>query len=170
MFELTGIRVRSVLLAACCAGLLALVAMSATPCRAASIPAWLDENISRWNAEHAEVPIRFVNIKDSYVWYDAPKTAEIGQKRIREALTRIVLGNGYVPMDEEELVTTGKPPVVSGPVTPKKCWKWSYVLNIESQSNTKAEGDDFAGQRQRMLTTMVCEDTASWWMAFRVLQ
>jgi hypothetical protein len=158
---------RTFVFALCCLGLLAT---AGAPAQAASIPAWLDEGISKWNSEHADLPIRFVNIKDSYVWYDAPKSPEIGQKRIRESLTKIVLGNGYVPMDEEELVTMGKPPVISGPQTQKKCWKWSYVLNIESQSNTKAEGDDVATQRQRMLTTMVCEDTSSWWMAFRVLQ
>lgn len=158
---------RAAVLAACC---VALLAIAAVPVQAAAIPAWLDESISKWNEANADLPIRFVNIKDSFVWYDLPKSPEIGHKRVRDAVSRLVLENGYVPMDEEELVTTANPPVVSGPVTPKKCWKWSYVMNIQSQSNTKSVDDEHAGQRQRMLTSLVCEDAANWWAAFRVLQ
>ena len=158
-----------VLFAASCAGLVAAGALTATPCRAASIPAWLDDGISKWNAENPDVPIRFVNIKDSFVWYDIPKTPEVPQQRIRAGVDKIVLGNSYQPLDDEESVTTGKPPVTSGASTPKKCWSRSYVLNVQAQSNTKAVGDeDAAGQRQRMLTRLVCEDYSTWWAAFRV--
>jgi len=54
------------------------------PAHAASVPAWLDEGISVWNEANPADAIRFVNIKDSYVWYDMPKSAEISQKMIRE--------------------------------------------------------------------------------------
>jgi len=152
-----------------CAALLAAGVAATTPCDAASIPAWLDDGISKWNDENPDVPIRFVNIKDSFVWYDVPKTPEVGSKRLRDGVRKIVLGNGYEPLDDEETVTTGKPPVASGASTPKKCWSRSYVLNVQAQGNTKAVGDDeAAGQRQRMLTSYVCDDTTTWWAAFRV--
>ena len=142
----------------------------ATPAPAASVPAWLDEGISNWNQKNPDAAIRFVNIKDSFVWYDMPKSAEIGQKQIRERLKTIVYGNGYEPMDEEDLVTTGKPPVTSGRSAPKKCWSRSFVYNIQAQSGTKAVGDDPSGQRQRLLTSLICEDTSVWWAAFRVAE
>ena len=141
----------------------------ATPAPAASVPSWLDEGISNWNQKNPAAAIRFVSIKDSFVWYDMPRSAEIGQKQIRERLKTIVYGNGYEPMDEEDLVTTGKPPVTSGRSSPKKCWSRSFVYNIQAQSNTKAVGDDeSSGQRQRLLTSLICEDTSVWWAAFRV--
>jgi hypothetical protein len=141
------------------------------PAHAASVPAWLDEGISVWNEANPADAIRFVNIKDSYVWYDMPKSAEISQKMIRERLKSIVYRNGYEPMDEEDLVTTGKPPVTAGRSTPKKCWSRSFVYSIQAQSNTKATGDDeTAGQRQRLLTSLICEDSSVWWAAFRVAE
>jgi hypothetical protein len=140
----------------------------ATPAPAASVPAWLDEGISNWNQKNPSAVIRFVSIKDSFVWYDMPKTAELGQKQIRERLKTIVYGNGYEPMDEEDLVTTGKPPVTSGRSAPKKCWSRSFVYNIQAQSNTKAVDDASAAQRQRLLTSLICEDASVWWAAFRV--
>lgn len=158
---------RTFVFALCCLGLLAT---AGTPAQAASIPAWLDDAITKWNAENPDLPIRFVDIKDSYAWYDLPKNADIPHKRIRDSVSKLVLGNGYVPMDEEELVTPGTPPALQGPVTQKKCWKWSYVMNIQSQSHTKSVDDESAGQRQRMLTSLVCEDTSNWWAAFRILQ
>ena len=136
---------------------------------AASIPAWLDEGLPSWNTNNPKSPIRFVDIKDSFVWYDVMKSAEVDHKQIRARINDIVLGHGYTPMDDEEKVTTGKPPVtMGGRVTPKKCWSRSFVLNIQAQNDTKAVGDEPAGQRQRMLTSLVCEDTMSWWAAFRV--
>lgn len=147
----------------------AVLVLAATPCLAASVPAWLDEGISNWNAGHPDSAIRFVDIKDSFVWYDIPKTAEVGQKEIRQRLNNIVMANGYEQMDDEELVTTGKPPVTAGRTTAKKCWSRSFVLNIQAQSGTKAVGDDdTAGQRQRLLTSLICDDNAVWWAAFRV--
>jgi hypothetical protein len=152
--------------ALCCAGLLA-----ATPTRAASVPAWLDEGISNWNQSNPTAAIRFVSIKDSYVWYDIPKSEQIGQKEIRERLKSIVYRNGYEPMDEEDLVTTGKPPVTAGRSAAKKCWSRSFVYSIQAQSGTKAAGDDeSAGQRQRLLTSLICEDASVWWAAFRVAE
>src|SRR6185436_18150662 len=44
------------------------------PCVAESIPAWLDDGISNWNRQHPESRIEFVNIRDSFVWYQMPKT------------------------------------------------------------------------------------------------
>ena len=140
----------------------------ATPAPAASVPAWLDEGIANWNQKNPSAAIRFVSIKDSFVWYDMPKSAELGQKQIRERLKTIVYGNGYEPMDEEDLVTTGKPPVMSGRSAPKKCWSRSFVYNIQAQSNTKAVDDVSAAQRQRLLTSLICEDASVWWAAFRV--
>jgi len=151
------------------AAVLAAGVMVATPCGATSLPAWLDDGISTWNTAHPDTRIRFVAIKDSFVWYDMSKAADLGHQQIRERLNTIVLGHGYKPMDDEERVTTGKPPVESGASTPKKCWSRSFVLDIEAQSNTKAVGGESPGQRQRMLTSLVCEDTATWWAAFRTL-
>ena len=158
------------LAAAALAGLVAAGVLAATPCRAASVPAWLDDGISKWNAENPGVQIRFVNIKDSFVWYDIPKTPQLDQKKIRDSVGRIVLANAYVPLDDEELVTTARPPVAGGPSSAKKCWSRSFVLNIQAQNNTKAIGDDPSGQRQRMLTSLVCDDAATGWAAFRVAQ
>ena len=149
-----------------CAGLLA----AAAPAHAASVPAWLDEGITNWNEANPEAAIRFVSIKDSYVWYDMPKAQDLGQKQIRERLKAIVHRNGYEPMDEEDLVTTGKPPVTAGRSTPKKCWSRSFVYNIQAQSNTKSVDDDVAAQRQRLLTSLICEDASVWWAAFRVAE
>jgi hypothetical protein len=149
----------------------ALVAVLVTvPCLAASIPSWLDDGISKWNTANPQSPIRFVDIKDSYVWYDLPRTADMGHAQIRERLNKIVMDHGYKPMDDEEMVTTGKPPVTSGRVMAKKCWSRSFVLNLTAQADTKAVGDASPGQRQRMLTSLVCEDSKTWWAAFRVAE
>lgn len=166
MFVVKGTRVHATtVLVACCAAL-----WVAAPCRAASIPAWLDDGISGWNAKNPATPIRFVDIKDSFVWYDVARTPEIGQQRLREAIREIVNTNGYEPMGDEDLVTTAKPPAQSGPSGSKKCWRRSFVLNIQSQSHTKAVDSDPAGQRQRMLTSLVCEDASTWWAAFRIAE
>ena len=143
----------------------------ATPAPAASVPAWLDEGISNWNHDNPAAAIRFVNIKDQFVWYDMPKTADVTVKEIRDRLKNIVYKNGYEPMDEEDLVTMGKPPVTAGRSAPKKCWSRSFVYNIQAQSGTKAVGDDDpSGQRQRLLTSLICEDSSVWWAAFRVAE
>jgi len=149
---------------ACCAGALAVVVISVTPSRAASVPSWLDDGISKWNTDNPGMQIRFVDIRDSFVWYDIPKSAELPHQKVREGVNRIVLANGYTPMDDEEQVTTGKPPASKQ----KKCWSRSFVKNIDAQSDTKAVGDESPGQRQRMLTSLVCEDSSIWWAAFRV--
>ena len=156
--------------AACCAAVLGVGLMATTPCSAASIPAWLDDGISKWNAGNPDTPIRFVDIKDSFVWYDIPRKPDLTHQQIRARLNDIVLGHGYVPMNDEESVTTGKPPVESGRSTPKKCWSRSFVMNVKAQSETKEVGGESAGQRQRMLTSLVCEDTTTWWAAFRVVE
>src|SRR6185436_2100846 len=110
--------------------------------------------------------IEFVNIRDSFVWYQMPKT-ELEHKMIRERVNQIVLANGYAPMDDEELVTTGKPPVTSGRVLAKKCWSRSFVLDLQAQANAKTTGETSATQRQRLLTSLVCEDDSVWWAACR---
>jgi hypothetical protein len=139
----------------------------------ASIPAWLDDAISEWNEdrENEEVPIRFVDIKDSFVWYMLPQNDEFGHKEIRNRVHEIVLANGYLRTDEEELVTTGKPPSPIDPHIPKKCWRRSYVLDINALSDTRSTASgQRAGQRQRMLTSLVCEDEGYWFMGFRIVQ
>jgi len=151
-----------------------LLGLSAGVSSAASIPAWLDEAISGWNAETPETPIEFVDIKDSYVWYMLPDTESIGQAEIRESVYSIVLEHGYKITAEEELITTGKPPSPRNPSRPKKCWTRSFVLDVEALSNTTSAGaqggDGHAGMRQRMLTSMVCEDGPYWFTGFRILQ
>jgi hypothetical protein len=137
---------------------------------AASIPVWLDDAIAVWNSENADIPITFVDIKDSYVWYTIPVNPEFGQQEIRERIFKIVSANGYQRTDEEELITTGRPPSPTGPSREKKCWKRSFVLNIDELSNTTAVGGPRSGQRQRMLTSMVCQDTQQWLTGFRILQ
>jgi len=124
---------------------------------AASIPVWLDDAITEWNGENTEVPIRFLDIKDSYVWYMMPKVEEITHAKIRERTYAIAEANGYVKLTEEELVTTGKPPSPTNQHKPKKCWSRSFTLEIRTSE-------------QRVLSTLVCEDTASWYLGFRIAQ
>jgi hypothetical protein len=144
---------------------------AAAPCVAASVPAWLDEGISKFNAAHPGDEIRYVDIKDSFVWYDLPKTAAASLSDVRKRLNEIVLANRYQPMDDEEIVTTARPPVASGRTQAKKCWSRSFVLTIQAQSDTKVVGgSDPAGLRQRLLTSLVCEDVDTWWAAFRVAE
>ena len=137
-----------------------------------SIPAWLDDAISEWNSEkeNKDIPIQFVDIKDSFVWYTLPENDEFGQKEIRSRVHAIVDKNGYIVTDEEELVTTGKPPTPLNAHVPKKCWRRSYVLNINALSDNKATHGRAAAQRQRMLTSLICEDTSAWYMGFRIVQ
>jgi hypothetical protein len=144
--------------------------VAAVPAHAVSIPAWLDQAITSWNGAHPESQIRFVNVKDSFVWYDMPRTPELGHAQIRDRVGGIVEEHGYAPMDDEEMVTMAAPPVTSGRTSQKKCWSRSFVLNVEAQANTKAVGEDSPGLRQRVLTSLVCEDTATWWAAFRVAE
>jgi len=151
------------LAALCAAGALAVV-----PCDAASIPAWLDEAITGWNERNPGLQFQFVGIKDSFVWYRIPDTPEIGPKDIRGAAYRLAQEHGYKFTDEEELVTTGRPPSDSGPSTEKKCWRRSFVLTLESIGNTTDVGGQHAGAQQRMLTSMVCEEGPTWSSGFRV--
>ena len=146
----------------------AFVLLAITAAGAASIPAWLDEGISTYNTAHPAAKIRFVDIKDSFVWYDMPKASDQQHQELRDAVNTIVQKNGYEPMDDEELVTAAKPPAPGGRTAAKKCWSRSFVLNIKAQSDTKAVDGESGGQRQRMLTSMVCEDTATWWAGFRI--
>ena len=152
-----------------------LVLLAGVPCQAAAIPAWLDDSIMEWNDNNPDVQITFVDIKDSFVWYMIPKAPEIGSQDIRESVYEIVTANGYTRADDEELVTTGRPPTPSGPAGEKKCWRRSYVLDIQQLSNTTSAGygrgqGERAGQRQRMLTSMVCADGPQWYAGFRTLQ
>lgn len=148
-------------------GSLALVASAAL---AQSIPAWLDEAITAWNGKNPGHAFQFLGIKDSYVWYKIQRTPEFGQKEIREATYRLATEHGYQTTNDEELVTTGKPPSEVGASKAKKCWKRSFVLTLGGTSNTTTVGGDNAGVQQRMLTSMVCEDGEYWDTGFRVLQ
>jgi hypothetical protein len=157
----------------CCLAALAAVSGAVAPLsHAASIPAWLDDAITGWNEENPATPFRFVDIKDSYVWYMIPATAEIGHKQIRESVYTLVQEHDYKLTSDEELVTTGKPPTPVEQYKPKKCWTRSFVLDIEELSNTKPVDDrgERPGMRQRMLTSMVCQDQQAWYVGFRTLQ
>jgi len=147
--------------AACCACLLTLSLFATTPCNAGSIPAWLDDSITSWNENNQQSRIEFVAIKDSYVWYTMSATPELGSKEIRARVYGIAYKNGYANTQDEEIVTTGKPPTASGPSKAKKCWSRSFLRDIQKGSPTTVE---------RMLTTLVCEDGANWSAGFRILQ
>jgi hypothetical protein len=86
----------------------------------------------------------------------------------------LVLDRGYKLTDDEERVTTGKPPSPVSPYRTKKCWTRSFVLDIEELSNTTAAGgrgsSGKSGLRQRMLTSLVCDDKPYWLTGFRILQ
>jgi hypothetical protein len=152
----------------CGAVLLTCGAMCTTASYAATIPAWLDAGVTKWNDANPAAQLKFVNIKDSYVWYEMPKSPDHSLPQMRDRVNKVVLGQGYQPLDDEEMVTTGKPPVVSGRTSAKKCWSRSFVLNIQAQNDTTTVDGERSGQRQRMLTSMVCDDSATWWAAFRV--
>jgi hypothetical protein len=141
--------------------LLTLGLFATTPCSAGSIPAWLDDSITSWNEKNPQSRIEFVAIKDSYVWYTMAATPELGSKEIRARVYNIAYKNGYVNNQDEELVTTGKPPTASGPSKEKKCWTRSFLRDIQKGSPTTVE---------RMLTTLVCEDGPNWAAGFRILQ
>ena len=101
---------------------------------AASIPVWLDDAITSWNQENSEVPIRFLDIKDSFVWYMMPKTDSISNSQIRERMYAIAESNKYQKTVEEELITTGKPPSPVKPYQAKKCWSriWPWYERVGS--------------------------------------
>ena len=147
--------------AACCACLLTINLVATTPCNAGSIPAWLDDSITTWNTNNPDSPIKFVAIKDSYVWYTMVATPELGSKEIRARVYGIAYKNGYANTQDEEIVTTGRPPTAGVPAKDKKCWTRSFLRDIEKGSSTTV---------QRMLTTLVCEDGPNWAAGFRILQ
>ena len=86
-----------------------------------------------------------------------PRTSERPRRFGRERVYAIAEAHGYQKTVEEELVTTGKPPVPNKPSKPRKCWSRSFTLDIDVG-------------RQRMLTTLVCGDTAGYYAGFRILQ
>jgi hypothetical protein len=137
------------------AGLATFGILSLAPSHAASVPAWLDSAISERNARHPELPIEFVDIKDSFVWYRTAKVSETDHQRIRETLYEVARANGYKENETEELVTTGRPPSPGQAHTPKKCWNRSFTLDLDPG-------------RQRLLTTLVCSDDGYWFAGFRV--
>jgi hypothetical protein len=145
----------------CCAGLVAASLFLATPSNAASIPAWLDDAITKWNEKNQASPIRFVDIKDSYVWYTVAATAELGSKEVRDSVYSIAIEHGYANTADEEIVTTGRPPSPGGASKDKKCWTRTFLRDIQQGSSTTGE---------RMLTTLVCADGANWSVGFRVAQ
>ena len=138
-----------------CAALLAAGLLAGGLIQAASVPVWLDDAISTWNAENPETQIRFVEIKDSYVWYMIPKTAVSGHQEVRERVYAITEHNGYTRTEAEELVTTGRPPSQSR--KDKKCWGRGFVKELDVG-------------RQRMLTTLVCDVETDWFAGFRILE
>ena len=148
---------------AACAGLVAVGLFAVTPVGAAQIPAWLDDSITSWNTNNPKDQIAFVDIKDSYVWYAVAATPEIGSKEIRARVYGIAYKNGYANTQDEEIVTTGKPPKANGPVKTTKCWTRSFLRDIQ-------QGDSSNGTVERMLTTLVCQDGSNWSAGFRLLQ
>ena len=160
-----------IVIAAFCAAVVTVGVLAASPCVAASIPAWLDDAIAGWNAKNPAQQFQFSGIKDSFVWYRIQRSPEVGQKQIRDAAYRLLQEHGYMTTDEEELVTTGTPPVDSGRATPKKCWRRSFVLTLDGAgNNTTAIAGERSGVQQRLLTSMICDDNPSWAAGFRVSQ
>jgi len=147
--------------AACAACLLTISLLTTTPSNAGSIPAWLDDAITSWNSNNPQSPIDFVAIKDSYVWYSVDGAPGLGSKEIRARIYGIAYKNGYVNTQDEEIVTTGKPPTSAPPVKTRKCWTRSFLRDVQQGSSTTVE---------RMLTTLVCEDGEDWSAGFRILQ
>jgi hypothetical protein len=146
---------------ACSTALVVMGLLAATSSHANSVPAWLDDAITDWNKANPASPIRFVDIKDSYVWYTMAATPELGSKEIRGRVFGIATKHGYAPSQDEEMVTTAKPPAATGPAKPKKCWTMNYQRDIQKGNSLSQE---------RMLTTLVCEDGPNWSAGFRVLQ
>lgn len=148
-----------------------VVGLAAMPGRAASIPAWLDDAISNWNSKNQATPIEFVNIKDSFVWYRVQKSEQIGHQQLRDVTFKIVTEHGYVPAESEESITTAKPPASDGVNRSKKCYSRSYLLDLDREGSGPAQGGDAGlGKRQRMLTTLICEDGPFWDTGFRIVQ
>jgi hypothetical protein len=145
----------------CVVLLAALVVAAPAPSSAATVPAWLDDAITAYNQAHPEGPIEFVAIKDSYVWYRTAAVPEITSKEIRARIHGITEANGYEKTSDEEMVTTGRPPVTGGAARTVKCWTRSYLRDPMRGST---------GISQRMLTTMVCEEGGSWAAGFRILE
>jgi hypothetical protein len=144
-----------------CAGLLVVGLLAVTPSHANSVPAWLDDAITEWNKANPASTIQFVDIKDSYVWYRMAAKPEISAKEIRGRVYGIATKHGYAPSQDEEMVTTAKPPASTGRATAKKCWTMNYQRDIQKGNSLSQE---------RMLTTLVCEDGPNWSAGFRVLQ
>jgi hypothetical protein len=138
-------------------GLSALGLLASVPSPAASIPAWLDQAITDFNKNNPTSPIEFMAIKDQYAWYRLSKESGIDAAQIRTKVYGIAQTAGYAKMSPEELVTAARPPVASGAATQKKCWSRSFTMTVTT------------GQ-ERLLTSLICEDTADWKMAFRVIQ
>ena len=147
--------------AACAASLLTISLFATTPSTAGSIPAWLDDSITTWNQNNPQSKVSFVAIKDSYVWYQVAATPELGSKEIRARIYGIAYKNGYVNSQDEEIVTTGKPPTTGTSAKEKKCWTRSFLRDVQKGSATTVE---------RMLTTLVCEDGPIWAAGFRIAQ
>jgi hypothetical protein len=145
----------------CCAAIFVIGLLAATPSNANSVPAWLDDAITEWNKANPASPIRFVDIKDSYVWYTVAATPELGSKEIRGRVFGIATKHGYAPSQDEEMVTTAKPPAPTGPAKAKKCWSMNYTREVQKGNSLSQE---------RMLTTLVCEDGPNWAAGFRILQ
>jgi len=148
--------------AAVCSGGLLIGAFATPPCHAGSIPAWLDDSITNWNTNNPKSALQFVDIKDSYVWYKTAASPELGSKEIRARVYGIAYKNGYANTQDEEIVTTGKPPVANGPVKTLKCWTRSFLRDIQTGDSTQGS--------ERMLTTLVCQDGVNWSAGFRILQ
>ncbi len=144
-----------------CAILAAASLFSAAAGDPGAIPAWLDEAITQWNQANPASPIQFVSIKDSYVWYAITPAPQFGSKDIRERVYGIAYKNGYVNKQDEEMVTTARPPAQSGTSRTLKCWTRSFLRSAQKGST---------GPSGTMLTTLVCEDGAGWSAGFRVLQ
>jgi hypothetical protein len=158
---MSSLRNRTALAVTICATVILAGTLATSAAHAAAIPAWLDDSISNWNKQNPASPIQFVDIKDSYVWYSIAAKPDLDSKTVRSRVYDIAHKNGYANTQDEEIVTTAKPPAASGPSKAKKCWTRSFLRDVQKGSPTTVE---------RMLTTMVCEDGANWSAGFRILQ
>ena len=96
-----------------CVCLLILGTLTVAVAYAASIPAWLDDAITEYNGKNPELQIKFVDIKDSFVWYTIPQATDMEIGEVLSRIYALVERHGYEKTADEELVTTGRPPIIN---------------------------------------------------------
>jgi hypothetical protein len=139
------------------AGLVSVAALAA----GVQIPAWLDDGITKWNDANPGSRLQFIDMKDSFAWFSMPVTPDVSGKEIRGRIYALAYNHGYQNTQDEEIVTTARPPSPNGVGKAKKCWMRSFLRDLQKGGATTDS---------RMLTAMVCEDSPSWAVGFRTAQ